>query len=211
MNTHCSPKAAAVPQPRPRPCSPQIRLLAQAEVQEGPCGFVLLHCQPAMPAPGPAAAPIVSSLPASTRPALHKAPGRGREAPPPPRSRPGDGVRLPDQPHSGRKGAVSLGTFKGAVTELKGHQSRSRVSPSLCLTGGGREPGRPVVSTLRRPIPRWEQAPSGSGPSSILGTLQAPGFRAHHANTSPGPFRRHRDHRLHFTDGKTEAQEAQVL
>ena len=118
VNTHCSPKPAAVPQPRPQTCSPQIRLLAQAEVQEGPCGFVLLHCQPAMPAPGPAAAPIVSSRPASTRPAQHKAPGRGGEVP----SRGHalvTGCQLPEQPHSGRK---------GAVTELKGHQSRSSVS-----------------------------------------------------------------------------------
>lgn len=164
-------------------------------------------CQP--PAqPQPPLSP--ASQPARGPPCTKPQAAEGR-CPPPPRSRPGDGVRLPDQPHSSRKGAVSLGTFKGAITELEGHQSRSRVSPLLCLTGGGREPGRPVVSTLRRPIPRWEQAPSGSGPSSILGTLQAPGFRAHHANTSPSPFRRHRDHRLHFTDGKTEAQEAQVL
>lgn len=49
---------SGAPHPGCGPTPYRIRVPARAEAQEGPWGFVLLCCQPAMPAPSPAPAPL---------------------------------------------------------------------------------------------------------------------------------------------------------
>lgn len=133
VNTHCSPKAAAVPPPLPSH-APRIRLPCRRrhrKVSADPfCFAASLLCPP--PAPG-RSPPLSPAAQPASRPGLHKGPGR-RGNVLSPWSRPGDKVPAPrPSPTLVQRGCQSRHLQRGHQSTAVTHQSGRASSPASGL------------------------------------------------------------------------------